>query len=148
VLGVLVVLVGAGVGVWTWALTHWFVGVDGTGGAAHVAVFRGLPASVAGVDLYERSRATDLAVADLTPAARSRVQKGITADDPAGAQRILAALRDQRLPVCPPAPDGTPAASASVPAGSTAPTSSAPPTGAASTPAAPMVPGVDCREGK
>jgi protein phosphatase len=86
------------------------------------------------------------------------VQKGITADDGAGAQRILAALRDQRLPVCPAVPDGTPAAEASAaasptttpPAGDGQPPSPATalPTTAPPTTAGPMVPGVDCREGK
>jgi protein phosphatase len=38
--------------------------------------------------------------ADLTAAARSRVTAGITADNRADAQRILANLRSQRLPLC------------------------------------------------
>ena len=49
----------------------------------------------------EVEESTDLAVGDLTHAARSRVRGGITADDEADAARILDALRDQRLPVCP-----------------------------------------------
>jgi protein phosphatase len=173
--GLVVVLAAVGAGVWIWALGHWFVGVEGSGDGEHVAVFRGLPASVIGVDLYRVDHPTDLAVADLTPAARSRVQKGITADDPADAQRILAALRDQRLPVCPAVPDGTPAANASAPVSptttptpadgqpaaptalttppttapsTTTPSTTTPSTTTPSTTAGAMVPGVDCREGK
>jgi protein phosphatase len=170
-LAVLVVLAGVGIGAYVWALGHWFVGVDGTGTASRVAVFRGLPASVAGLDLYRVDHATDLAVSDLTPAARNRVRNGITADDAADAQRILGALRDQRLPVCPPPGETlTPAMptspAATAPSGSTAPArpsttlGSAAPTSAlagalpttATSSALPTTasaqPGVDCREGK
>jgi protein phosphatase len=100
---VLVLLVAGAVGTYAWSLQHWFVGVDGTGDAEHVAVFRGLNVSIVGFDLFEVDQPTDLAVMDLTPAARSRVRGGITADDSADADRILSALRDQRLPPCPPA---------------------------------------------
>jgi protein phosphatase len=168
VLGVLVLFAAAGVGFYVWALGHWFVGVDGTGNMARVAVFRGLPASVAGLDLYRVDHSTDLAVDDLPPAARDRVRGRITADDAADARRILGALRDQRLPVCPPpapvttAPATTSAARSSAPAGRTGATTPAPtvtrtspPAGsrttAATTPVTPtstLRPGVDCREAK
>ena len=92
------------VGTYIWALGHWFVGVDGSGDDGQVAVFRGLDVSVVGFDLFELDEDTDLAVADLTAAARSRVRGGITADDAQDADRILDALRDQRLPVCPQRP--------------------------------------------
>ena len=157
--GVLVVLAAIGVGVWIWALGHWFVGVEGSGQGEHVAVYRGLPASVIGVDLYRVDRPTDLAVADLTPAARSRAQKGITANSSADASRILAALRDQRLPLCG-ATDGTasdvgtqPGPGAPLPSAlpSTAPSTVPSPVPSASPTTAPSstgTPGVDCREAK
>jgi serine/threonine protein phosphatase PrpC len=97
---VLVLLVAGAVGTYIWALGHWFVGVDGTGDAEQVAVFRGLNVSVVGFDFFEVDDETALAVSDLTPAARSRVRGGITADGAQDADRILAALRDQRLPLC------------------------------------------------
>jgi protein phosphatase len=170
-LAVLVVLAGAGIGAYVWALGHWFVGVDGTGTASRVAVFRGLPASVAGLDLYRKDHTTDLAVQDLTPAARNRVRGGITADSAADTQRILGALRDQRLPMCPtpgeatlpglPTSSGAAVASASsAPARpSTTPRSASAPTSAvagvltttaapSSVPSTSMRPGVDCREAK
>jgi protein phosphatase len=97
---VLVLLVAGAVGTYIWALGHWFVGVDGTGDAEQVAVFRGLNVSVVGFDFFEVDDETALAVSDLTPAARSRVRGGITAEGAQDADRILAALRDQRLPLC------------------------------------------------
>jgi PPM family protein phosphatase len=78
-----------------------------------VAVFRGLNVSVVGFDFFEVDDDTGLAVVDLTPAARSRVRGGITADDAQDADRILAALRDQRLPLCRTAPT-TPSTGAGV----------------------------------
>ncbi|TKJ26430.1 protein phosphatase 2C domain-containing protein [Blastococcus sp. CCUG 61487] len=99
--GLVLVLVLAGaIGGYVWALQNWFVGVDGDEGSAEVAVFRGLDVSVLGLDLYRMDRHSDLPLADLTPAARNRVEGGITADDSAHADRIVAALRAQRLPVC------------------------------------------------
>ncbi|MFD2092524.1 protein phosphatase 2C domain-containing protein [Blastococcus deserti] len=96
----LVVVAAGAVGTYVWALGHWFVGVDASGPEEQVAVFRGLDVSIVGFDLFELDRATDMALTDLTPAARSRVRGGITADDAADADRILQALRDQRLPLC------------------------------------------------
>jgi PPM family protein phosphatase len=129
-LGVLVVLAGVGTGVYVWALGHWFVGVSGTGADEHVAVFRGVDASFAGVDMYHADHSTDLTLSDLTPAARSRVSKGITADSGADARRIVGALREQRLPVCP-APGETAATPSSATSAATpSPANSAAPPGA------------------
>ncbi len=156
----LAVLVAGSVLTYNWALGHWFVAVQGAGDDGQVAVFRGLDVSVVGFDLFELDKSTDLAVTDLTAAARSRVRGGITADDEADAERILDALRDQRLPVCATEPrttgstpttpstsppPGDPAATGT-PATTTAPddTTSAPTT-SARTPS-PSEPGVDCRE--
>ncbi|TFV72913.1 serine/threonine-protein phosphatase [Blastococcus sp. CT_GayMR19] len=162
---VLAVLVAGSVLTYNWALGHWFVGVDGSGDDEQVAVFRGLDVSVLGFDLSELDRSTDLPVTDLTAAARSRVRGGITADDEQDAERILAALGEQRLPVC--RTPGTPEASASAtPSSAPAPLPSAPADpavpGAPATTAAPDAttsasptpartpassePGVDCRE--
>ncbi len=96
----LVVLVAGAIGTYVWALQHWFVGVDEQQGTEQVAVFRGLDVSLLGLDLYRVDQDAELPVTDLTPAARNRVQGGITADDAADADRIVAALRDQRLPAC------------------------------------------------
>jgi protein phosphatase len=171
--GVLVVLVGAGIAFYVWALGHWFVGVDGSGAEQRVSVFRGLNASFVGLDLYRVDRTTDLAVGDLTPAARSRVSRGITADNSADAQRILGALRDQRLPLCQTPNSGTGTASATDTTASSATASPGAASAASAPPGAPSAtgqptdavptgtgptsgtaatatgePGVDCREAK
>jgi protein phosphatase len=151
---VLVVLVAGAVGTYIWALGHWFVGVEGTGNDEQVAVFRGLDVSIVGFDFYELHQGTGLAVGDLTPAARSRVRGGITADDSHDADRILDALRASRMPLCrtsrtaPSTPSAdsssTPAAPtpssptdpalAPTPVGTTATTTSAPATTSSSEP--------------
>src|SRR4051795_10180974 len=81
---VLVLLVAGGIATYSWALGHWFVGVHDTGETEEVAIFRGLDASVLGLDLYRFDHPTDLAVDDLNPAARTRVRNGIAASDTAG----------------------------------------------------------------
>jgi protein phosphatase len=158
---VLVVLVAGAVGTYIWALGHWFVGVDGSGDNEQVALFRGLDVSIVGFDFYELDQDTGLAVTDLTPAARSRVRGGITADDTRDADRILDALRAQRLPVCPTGgstPANPSAGSSTAPSLPTDPAGlSATPTGgpsqdgtsvstSARTAAPSSEPGVDCRE--
>jgi protein phosphatase len=173
----LVVLVAGAFGTYSWALTHWFVAANGAGTHEDVAVFRGLDVSIVGFDLHKVDHDTGLAVGDLTPAARSRVRGGIPANSKADADRILTALRDQRLPPCTVTPGSTtpapttPAATgpgarstAPSPAGST-PTPSPTGTPAAGTPTTDgtsptasestasestdsPVPGVDCREVK
>jgi PPM family protein phosphatase len=155
----LVLLVAGAVGTYAWALNHWFVGVDATGEDEHVAVFRGLDVSIVGLDFYQLEEDTGLPLTDLTPAARNRVRGGITADDRSHADRILEALRDQRLRVCPstertpsptsPAPSppsvAAPPAAPGVPAGTDAPASTtASPSPARTT--ASSEPGVNCRE--
>jgi PPM family protein phosphatase len=152
----LVVVVAGAVGTYVWALGHWFVGVDGAGEDEQVAVFRGLDVSIVGLDFFELDRNTGMALTDLTPAARSRVRGGITADDAADADRILSALRGQRLPAC-----RTPVSAQPTPTETAAPTpdpaapplpsepapgdSSPSPTTSARTTAS-SEPGVDCRE--
>ena len=125
-----------------------------------------MSASIVGVDLYRLDEATGLATADLTQAARSRVTGGIDASDRDDAQRILANLRDQQLPLCRTTPstassttaaDATPSTAApsdpaAPPAPASEPTPSTAPTPEATSPATSTgqsrsaEPGVDCRE--
>jgi len=154
----LVVLVAGAVGTYVWALGHWFVGVDGTGDSEQVAIFRGLDVSVVGFDFFEVDEDTGLALADLTPAARNRVRGGISATDSDDANRILAALREQRLPVCSSGGASSSNGPSSPAVPSAAPTTSAvpgdpggvPPTTAETTTSSRTTeaqePGTDCRE--
>jgi protein phosphatase len=129
---VLALVVGGGIGTYAWALQHWFVGVTGSGEQEQVGVFRGLNTSIVGLDLYRLDEQTPLAVSDLNSAARSRVARGIPADDAADADRILDALHEQRLPPCrtavPPA-DGEATSSAPAPTGSATTTAEPSPAG-------------------
>jgi protein phosphatase len=166
--GVVVVLVAAGVVTYVITLQNWFVGVDGSGDSARVAVFRGVDQSVLGVDLFRREQGTDLLVSDLTEAARSKVESGIEARSADHAQQIVASLMDSRLRPCTSTPDSTdkgtttssaPTIPSTVPGGGTAalPTGAITdtlPGGAGGATTAPttastaetLEPGVDCRE--
>jgi protein phosphatase len=149
----LAVLVAGAIGTYVWALQHWFVGVDDEQGQEQVAVFRGLDVSVLGLDLFRIDRDADLPVTDLTPAARNRVQGGITADDADHADRIVSALRDQRLAPCATARDEEPGggtaptpSTPAVPGAPSTPTTSTPETTTAAATTSSSRPGVDCRE--
>ncbi|MGR6966720.1 PP2C family protein-serine/threonine phosphatase [Geodermatophilus sp. URMC 61] len=166
VLGALaaVVLLGAAaVAAYLWVLSQWFVGVQDTADGARVTVFRGLDTSLLGMDLNRVADVTDLAVADLTPAAASKAQRGIPAADAAHAERIVSNLREERLEPCPSEEDVEPSTVAPTatpsPSPTPAPDVGAAPSGAAPTPPAPTTaaptttqptrtyePGVDCRE--
>ncbi len=99
-------VVGAGLyGLWRWTQAQYFVGVNGD----NVAVYRGINTAVGPVELYSLEDTTGLRVEDLVPVARQRVESGIGADDRAAADRILANLNGQQLPLCPPpTPSPTP----------------------------------------
>ncbi|KQS66873.1 PP2C family serine/threonine-protein phosphatase [Modestobacter sp. Leaf380] len=161
-LGTVVVLGAAAVGAYLFVMDHWFVrSVD----EGDVGVYRGVNASIVGVDLFSLDTPTELALTDLTQAARSRVVAGIEAADRDDADRILANLLEQRLPVCRTASaPSTSSAPTTTAAPSTAvvpvdPNASAAPTAAPTTTTAPTTtapttttstrtqePGVDCRE--
>ncbi|SDG86240.1 PP2C family protein-serine/threonine phosphatase [Klenkia brasiliensis] len=163
-LAAVVVLGAAAVGFYAFVGNHWFVrSVDG----GDVGVYRGINASLVGLDLYRLDTPTDLALTDLTQAARSRVESGIEASDRGDADRILSNLLEQRLPECRTVgatPSGSASSSPTTGApGTTAPTTTAPPSDPAATAAPPTTtapttttstststrtqePGVDCRE--
>ncbi len=167
-LATVLVLGAAAVAGYLFVMGHWFVGVHDTDDGQQVAVFRGLDASIVGLELYRLDSSTGLASADLTQAARSRVRAGITAGDRADAERILSNLRSQQLPLCrgrsatttassTSSAEATPTAEATTsaePTEGTAPTDGAAPTD--TTPSSPPSttgsasrtgePGVDCRE--
>ncbi len=167
-LAALVVLAGAGVGAYAWVLDHWFVGVDED--SETVAVFRGINASVLGVDLYREETDSGIAVADLSQYLRGKVTEGITVDDRQAADDRVEMLREESLPQCaeereepapstseapatpsplaPDAPLGAPNGSPD-PFGTSTPTTSAAPTTSASTTSASSSSsgtGQDCRE--
>ncbi|HEX2075377.1 MAG TPA: PP2C family serine/threonine-protein phosphatase [Geodermatophilus sp.] len=163
-LGTALLLVAAtAVGTYAWVLAHWFVGVESAAGQdERVAVFRGINASLLGLDLYRVEEVTDLAVTDLNSVARNKAHGGIPADDAGEADRIVEMLWDERLPPCPRPDDatgnGTPSLPEASPTTEGTPVPGEPtfqaPTPEATTEAPPTSdrptqraePGVDCRE--
>ncbi|GAB3148261.1 protein phosphatase 2C domain-containing protein [Micromonospora sonneratiae] len=130
---VLVVLLGIiGGGLWAgWAYTQqqYYVGATEEG---QLAVFRGVPGQIAGLDLSTVASTSEAKLDDLTAAAQEQVKQGIQADSRPDAERRLAALTNDDpsnpnlKPICPPSdtpapsqPTGTPG-SRSPAAGTTA----------------------------
>ncbi len=84
-----VVAVGL-VGLRAYLDTQWFVGVSG----GHVAVFRGVPAEVAGFSLHHVVTETEISAADAESlAVYSSLGDGITAEGRGGAEAIVAQIR-------------------------------------------------------
>jgi protein phosphatase len=136
VVGVLVVLGGAGVLAQMWVLQQYYVGADD----GQVTIFQGVRGEVLGVPLHRASRQTDIALSDLPETERSTVREGIISTDGlVGANGLVDKLRDRRLPVCPPPVGATPTPTPAAPTPTTAP--AVPP--AAGVPVVPAVPTVE-----
>lgn len=121
----LVALLGGGLW-YGWHLTQsqYYVGVTSEG---YIAVFKGVPGQLAGLNLSSSYQVSTLKVDELTPVAQERVRKGIQASNAQDAMVILTGLTSSDaantnlLPICPTAA----ASPSSAPSGSTAPTASA-----------------------
>ncbi|HEV7712579.1 MAG TPA: BofC C-terminal domain-containing protein [Asanoa sp.] len=107
-LGVLLIILGGGL--WAgWRVTQhqFYVGATEEG---QLAVFRGVPGQIAGVDLSSVQSTSATKIDDLTSVAQERVKQGIQADSEADAQRRLAELTTEDptnpnlKPACPPTP--------------------------------------------
>lgn len=109
----LAVIVGGGVfGGWTYTQRQYYVGATDDG---QLAVFRGVPGQVAGLDLSDVHARSGSRLDDLTLAAQERVKQGIQAKSEPDAERRLAELTSDDpanpnlKPLCPPSPTpGTP----------------------------------------
>jgi protein phosphatase len=118
ILVILVALLGGGLwGGWRYTQSKYYVGVtpDGT-----IAVFQGIPGTIAGFDLSTVNYLSNTRLDDLTPVAQDKVKEGI----PAGSQQEARAQLDNLaslyvLPLCP-----TPAPSPATPTGSPDPNGS------------------------
>ncbi|MDQ3456957.1 MAG: protein phosphatase 2C domain-containing protein [Actinomycetota bacterium] len=115
---VLVVLAGGVYALYRVSQNQWYVGADGE----RVAIFRGIDFSLAGLDLNDVQRRTDLQVQDLEQFWQGEVREGIQADDETVALRIVDDLRGKRLPTCPD-PDGSTTTPSTTTASTTASTS-------------------------
>jgi serine/threonine protein phosphatase PrpC len=129
VVGLLLAGAGAGYG---YVRSQYYVGVDD----GHVAIFRGVTGSVAGLRLSGLERRTDLGTERLDRLAVSRVEQGIVAADRRDAERIVEVLEStfpQCLATAVPTPrvETLPTAATAVPS---------PPVGTPSPAAAPALP--------
>ncbi|MEU4621119.1 PP2C family serine/threonine-protein phosphatase [Actinoplanes sp. NPDC023801] len=146
---VLVLLAVLGGGLWAgWRYTQdqYYVGATEQG---QLAIFRGVPGQVAGIELSTVSETSTVQLDDLTTAAQDRVKQGIQVADQAAARTALTDLtaddpsNANLKPLCA-AAGTTPSASATPtrPVNASPPTASAP---AASESAPPTVDPVGCR---
>jgi PPM family protein phosphatase len=89
--GIVIAVVAVGlVGLRVYLDTQWFVGVSG----GHVAVFRGVPAEIAGFSLHHVVTETEISAADAESlAVYSSLGDGITAEGRGGAEAIVAQIR-------------------------------------------------------
>lgn len=115
-LAVLVLLAGGALfATQMWLSNSWFVGsLDG-----RVTIFKGVQGNLAGFDLSDVERETDLASDDLSEVDRIRLERGIPASSSSDANRVVAGLEAKVTPS--PSPSPEPAPPASDPAGSPAP---------------------------
>jgi len=99
----LVALVAVLGGGYAWTQGQYFVGADG----GQVAVFRGLPASVLSFQLSTVVERSDVALDDLTPYLRERVEGTIRAGSLDAARRQVQLLADTTEPTPTPTPTRT-----------------------------------------
>jgi protein phosphatase len=91
---VVVLLAVLGGGLWAgyrYTQDQYYVGATDAG---QLAVFRGVPGQIAGLDLSKVSYTSPARLDDLTTVAQERVKQGIHADNQPDAQRRLAELTD------------------------------------------------------
>ncbi|MGW4462162.1 PP2C family protein-serine/threonine phosphatase [Micromonospora sp. NPDC004704] len=140
---VLAGILGGGLwGGWTYSQRQFYVGATESG---QLAVFRGVPGQIAGLDLSSVHATSRAKLDDLTNAAQEQVKQGIQADDEPDAERLLSELtldepgNPNLKPTCPPSPSP----SADVTASPTAPVAPPPgtptPNGVTPTPTLPGV---------
>ncbi|GLZ81270.1 protein phosphatase [Actinorhabdospora filicis] len=124
----LVVVLALGVlatGGYLYVQSQYYVGAAPSG---HVAIFRGVPGTIAGLSFSKLEMESATRVADLNEVARANVEKGISADSLTKAREILAELTStdpsntNLLPLC---PTSSPSSGTSSP--SPDPSASAPP---------------------
>lgn len=93
-----IVVLGGGLAARASIRNSWYVGTD----EGHVAIFNGVPASLAGIELSEIRTPTEIPTQDLPPIYRQRLQNGIRAADLRDAQKIVATLKELADPIVPP----------------------------------------------
>ena len=84
-------LAGAGWGVYTWSQTHYYVG-DSNG---TVAIYRGVPTNLFGLELSHEVQTTNIATADLPQTWRDQLSQGITVGSLDEAQSHVGIIRTE-----------------------------------------------------
>ncbi len=144
-LALLVILGGGVFGGWSYTQRQYYVGATEDG---QLAVFRGVPGRVAGLDLSSVHSKSPAKLDDLTLAAQEQVKQGIQARSEPDAERRLAELisddpaNPNLKPLCPPSPTaaaGSPTPTPITTDGAPTPTPT-PEAGAAATPSATVTP--------
>jgi protein phosphatase len=95
---------------------HYFVGSS----HGKVTIFRGFAQEMGPIRLASVDQVTELPVAGLPQQVRDQLQGGISANSEASAKVIIDGLRKQ-IPICPPAAQPQPSATASTTSGTTNP---------------------------
>ncbi|MFJ8578862.1 PP2C family protein-serine/threonine phosphatase [Micromonospora sp. NPDC093277] len=109
-LALLVILGGGVFGGWSYTQRQYYVGTTEDG---QIAVFRGVPGQIAGLDLSTPHSVSPAKLDDLTLAAQEQVKQGIQAKSEPDAERRLAELTSDDptnpnlKPICPPSPTAT-----------------------------------------
>jgi serine/threonine protein phosphatase PrpC len=127
---------------WRYTQQQYYVGATESG---QLAIFRGVPGQIAGLDLSSVNRTSDTRLNDLTTVAQDRVKQGIQADSQADAERRLNQLvvdepsNPNLKPICPsagaiPASVASTAPSARPSSAGSAPASSRPAVAPSTTP--------------
>ncbi|MFR9778534.1 PP2C family protein-serine/threonine phosphatase [Micromonospora sp. MS34] len=123
-LALLVILGGGLFGGWSYTQRQYYVGATEDG---QLAVFRGVPGQIAGLDLSRVHATSEAKLDDLTLAAQEQVKQGIQAKSEPDAERRLAELTSDDpanpnlKPLCPPSPTPTVAALSPTPSAITTP---------------------------
>jgi serine/threonine protein phosphatase PrpC len=160
---VLLALLGAGYSAWYYTQQQYYVGATDDG---HVAIFRGVTGSIAGVKFSSLDEDTELRTEDLQQVARRDVEDTISAENQQDAETIVDNLRDKQLRTCgsavAPGPSSTPTPGVGAPTGTVASSQPSPTVKPTATPAAtpklpapsptpstePDRPGINCRESR
>ena len=123
---VLLAVLGGGLYMgWRYTQDQYYVGATEAG---QLAIFRGVPGQIAGLDLSSVNETTTARLDDLTAVAQERVKQGIQADSRPDAQRRLAELTSDvpsnpnLKPIC--GADGTTPSTSASSAATTAPSAS------------------------
>jgi protein phosphatase len=85
----LLVVVAGLWGAYAWTQTQYFVGDDD----GNVVIFKGIPQTLGPVTLHSVAEVSDVAMEDLKPFERERVESGLRTDNLAEARDIVDSLR-------------------------------------------------------